>query len=1022
MPHATPVVAPVHTLVRGRTRFRVGGLYRAPTLKGYLEATLIGQPGITAVEANTLTGHLLVRYDAGQTCAEITFLVRKMVEGFPEVLPAGAPEEESPPPVPVPAPARRNGTKQKRNGSRRELPRPGLRQLLGGAAAQAAHPWHQLKRSESLARLAASAEGLSGEEARTRLQHYGPNRLPEAEPRSAWSILREQIATVPVGLLTAAAGISVVTGGLADAVAIMAVVGINAVIGYATESQSEKTIHSLKTLVSPRALVRRDGQVLDVESRELVPGDLLLLRPGSSVAADARLLSAHQLSIEESALTGESLPRAKTAKVLAGADLQVGDRANMCYMGTLVTGGQGTAVVVATGRFTEMGRIQLLVGETAAPETPMARELDRVGTQLVIVSGALCGAVFFLGVLRGYGLTAMLKIAISLAVAAVPEGLPTVATTTLALGIRKMRGHGVLIRHLSAVETLGAAQVICLDKTGTITYNRMTVTTLRTSSRTLAADEVRGLLAAGPRRPDFDAELPALLLVGALSTESTVTRTRNGYTVHGSPTENALVHLAIEAGLDVARLKKELPLRRVVHRSAGRNYMITVHRQENGRLLAAVKGSPSEVMALCGSLLVEGENRPFGEEEKQAASMENERLASRGLRMLGIACAWLGGEEEPPAEALPALDWTWLGLVGMTDPIRPGVKELIGRFHQAGIKTVMITGDQSPTAYAVGKELELDGNGGLQILDSYGIGELDPEALAALCARTDVFARVSPAHKLRIVQALQRSGRVVAMTGDGVNDSPALKAADIGLAMGHAGTDVAREVADVVLENDELETMIIAVRHGRATYVNVRKALRFLLSTNLSEIMVTFVANAAGLGQPLTQMQLLWINLVSDIFPGLALSLEEPEQEIMMQPPRDPAEPIIRRSDFRKVTREAAVISTAALGCYGYGLTRYGVGARASSLAFQSLTGGQLLHALSCRSERHTIFERGALPPNRYLTMALGGSFALQAVASVMPGLRSLLGLGPMGLIDLAVIGATAVMPLVVNETLKGRS
>ncbi|MCS6926753.1 MAG: HAD-IC family P-type ATPase, partial [Candidatus Binatia bacterium] len=394
---------------------------------------------------------------------------------------------------------------------------------------------------------------------------------------------------------------------------------------------------------------------------------------------------------------------------------------------------------------------------------------------------------------------------------------------------------------------------------------------------------------------------------------------------------------------------------------------------------------------------------------------ENERMAGEALRVLGVAYAERdSAEDQSDGDAL-----TWLGLIGMVDPIRTGVQETIRAFHQAGITTVMITGDQSPTAYAIGKELNLSNDGQLEILDSTHLVQLDPAVLTALAQKVHVFARVSPAHKLQIVQALQRAGKVVAMTGDGINDGPALKAADIGIAMGHTGTDVAREVADVVLEDDDLETMIVAIRQGRTIYHNLRKSLRFLLATNLSELIVTCTALAAGLGQPLNPMQLLWINLISDVAPGLALALEPPEPEVMQQPPRDPSQALIQPEDVRRIAFESAMLSAGALGAYGYGLLQGGPGPRASSLAFLSLTTGQLLHAVTARSETHSVFSPDPLPANPYLTLALGGSFALQLLTLLLPGLRTLLGITPISVADAVVVAGSVLIPFTVNELTK---
>jgi Ca2+-transporting ATPase len=731
------------------------------------------------------------------------------------------------------------------------------------------------------------------------------------------------------------------------------------------------------------------------------------------------------LHVDESALTGESVPALKTATALAaGVDYPLADRLNMVYMGTLVTGGSGFAMVVATGRFTEIGRIQTLVGEAERPETPMEKQLDRMGTQLVLISGAVCGIVFVIGLLRGYGFLQMLKISISLAVAAVPEGLPTVATTTLALGIRNMRRRHVMIRRLEAVETLGSVQTICFDKTGTITLNRMTAVSVYAGHRRFRVSDGKFIAGEEPVNPYTCDELLRLLHVAALCSETEISVQEGEYILRGSPTENALIQMAISAGVDLVRLRKRHPILRMNHRSENRNFMSTLHVEQDSAgpsLLFAVKGSPTEVLAMCRWRVLDGNVVPLSEEDRLSLQIENEQMSGRALRVLATAYTRVAPEEA----AVDLQDGLiWLGLIGMADPIRQGVKELIGDFHRAGIRTVMITGDQSPTAYAIGKELGLSGDEPLEILDSTHLTKIDPEVMTALSERVHIFARVSPAHKLQIVQAFQRGGKVVAMTGDGINDGPALKAADIGVAMGHAGTDVAREVADLILENDGLDTMIVAVSHGRTIYNNIRKSVHFLLATNLSEIMVMFVAIAGGLGQPLNSMQLLWINLVSDIFPGLALALEPPEPDVLSRPPRDPEEPIIKRSDFKRIGFEAAMLSAGSLAAYGYGIVRYGAGPRAGTLAFMSLTCGQLLHAVSCRSERHSLFDTvadrdRALPPNRPLQAALGGSFALQALALTVPGLRSLLGIAPIGLLDGVVIGSTALLPLAVNEATK---
>lgn len=997
------VVQAIHSAVQGRARYKVNGLHDSESLCTYLEFRLLNSKGIRKVSASPVTGNILVVFTPSHSYGDIAALIEKIVFQYSKKRRRDHVRENSA--------INPNQEQSKKSTISTEK----LQKLMTSAQEQRVKPWHLLEVDSVISEFKTSnTSGLSKKSAEDNLKKYGPNILPEAVPRSGWSIFIDQFKSPPVAMLAVAAACSIATAGVADAAVIMGVVVINALIGYATESQSEKIIHSLKSLVRPSALVLREGNVKEISAQEIVLGDVLVLKPGSYVAADARLISAKRLNIDESALTGESLPIVKTTEPLTQENVPLGDRINMVYMGTLVTGGQGLGVVVATGKYTEMGKIQALVGEAEIPETPMQKQLDQAGSQLVIISGVVCAGVFGIGLLRGYGLIEMLKTSISLAVAAVPEGLPTVATTTLALGIAQMREHHVLIRRLDAVETLGSVQTICMDKTGTITANKMSVVQLYADTTRLKVAD--GKLMAGKEavNPYTHDELLKLIHVLVLCNESEVNGKEGEYTVSGSSTENALIDLALSAGVDVKAVRERHPVLKIEHRSEARNYMTTLHATPDRQKLIAVKGNPSEVLALCGAYIKDGKIQPLTDEDRQAIEIENDRMAGNGLRVLGAAYL-----VDHPDDIHDREDLIWLGLVGMADPIRPKVKELMGQFHQAGINTVMITGDQSPTAYAIGKELNLSQGESLEILDSTRLSNLDPEVVKTLCDRVHVFARISPAHKLQIVQSLQSTGKVVAMTGDGINDAPALKAADVGVAMGHTGTDVAREVGDVILENDNLETMIIAVSQGRTIYNNIRKSVRFLLSTNMSEIIVMLVATAGGLGQPLNAMQLLWLNLVTDIFPGLALALEPPEPDVLTTPPRNPDEPIIKTSDFQRIFFESSTISASALGAYGYAITQYGIGPQASTIGFMSLTMAQLLHGYSCRSQTHSIFSSEKLPPNQYLNIAIGGSFALQLVAAAIPGLRGLLQLAPINMVDSAVIGASALLPFLVNEATK---
>jgi Ca2+-transporting ATPase len=903
--------------------------------------------------------------------------------------------------------------------SRKKLPQQtgNLKKVTDKIENQKIEDWHTIEADSIIESLNSSKTlGLSSESALEKLLRYGQNLLPESASRSELSIFIEQFKSPPVALLTAAAVVSTAMGGWVDALVIMGVVGINAVIGYFTESQSEKIIHSLKKGDRPSTLVLRNGSITQVNTENIVPGDILVLKPGSYIAADARLIETENLSVDESALTGESIPVTKATQSLCGEDIPLADRINMVYKGTLVTGGQGIAVVTATGKFTELGQIQQLVEEASATDTPLAKQLDKVGSQLVFLSSGICVVVFLIGLLRGYPWLTMLTTSISLAVAAVPEGLPAVATTTLALGILDMRRHNVLIRSLNAVEALGSVQKICLDKTGTITENSMSVVEIHTDSRVIQVNN--GKFVNGEKTINLSNcdEFLQLIQVSVLCNESNVVQSDGEYIVNGSATENALIYMAIDAGIDVIRLREDYPLIEINQRSENRNIMSTLHGTCDDRILIAVKGTPTEILHLCNRQMKAGQVIPLTGDDKLAIEVENKRMADKALRVLAAAYTYI---DDSKNSEYTEQNLIWLGLIAMKDPIRKGVKDLVDQFHQAGIDTVMITGDQTATAFAIAKELELANHNQLQILDSTDIKNIESEEKTALFDKVNVFARISPANKLQIVQALQSAGQIVSMTGDGINDAPALKAADIGVAMGNSGTDAAREVADIIIADDNLETMIIAVSRGRTIYNNIRKSLHFLLSTNLSEIMVMLAATTFALGQPLNAIQLLWLNLVTDIFPGLALALEPSEPDVLSKPPRNPEEPIIKTSDFSNFMFESGSITLSSLAAYGYGISKYGISLQASTIAFMSLTLGQLLHALSCRSDKYTIFDIGKLPQNQYLNIALIGSIGLQLLSLGVPQLRTLLSLTTITIADSILIGSSAILPLIFNETRK---
>jgi Ca2+-transporting ATPase len=1009
------LIEALHTSVKGRARFRVAGLKNTPALKRILEFYLPQDTDLIRVKASITTGNLLVHYSVtlstSRVMERIVQAIGRRAVDLDMLGQAG--EEESADLERLPSLPETNIT-----GPLRHNLKTAFERLVDQGEKSARRAWHILK-LKTLPQVLQTdpTRGLSELEARQRLEEGGANRLPEAQARTDWDIIFDQVNSLPVYLLAAAAFVSVLTGGVIDAVVVMGVVAANAAIGYVTETRAEKTISSLRRFVDPVAVVIRGGESLQIPAHEVVIGDLVVLKPGMYVPADCRLLKASHLSVDESMLTGESMPVFKSTRTLRIRNTPLADRLNMVYMGTLITGGQATALAVATGGSSEIGRLQLLLEQTESPETPIERQLRVMGDQLVILCGVVCGFVFLIGALRGYGFMQMLRTAISLAASAVPEGLPAAATINFALGIRRMQADHVLIRRLQAVETLGSVETICLDKTGTITRNRMTLTRIVTADREILVERSRFLNDHQPIDPLSVAELQKLLICGSLCSETKINATTEPAKVelHGSSTENALVHAAIAAGLDIRECRRKNPLVSIQHRSEEQPYMMSCHRGPEDRRVYYVKGSPPEVLAMCRWRMRAGKLQALDTVQRAEIERLNDAMSGNALRVLGLAYAEIEGERAADLDGR----FVWLGLAGMTDPIRQGVKPLIKVLHRAGIDTVMITGDQSTTAFAIADQLNIPGEDRLEILDSSELTSVDPELLAAIAKRVHVYSRVSPAHKLRIVQAIQAAGKTVAMTGDGINDGPALKASDLGIAMGQTGTDIAREVADVVLEKDNLETLVLAVKDGRATYENIRKSVQFFLGTNLSEILIMAAAMTLGIGFPLNVMQLLWINIISDIFPGLALSLEEPEPDILDRPPRDSQAPLFSKEDFKRMLWDASIITGSSLGAYGFGLARYGTGPRAASLAFQSLTIGQLLNAYSCRSLDHSIFEGPALPSNPYLNMAIAGSLGLQALTIWFPPVRRLLGVAPLSLVDVGVIGASSLLSLSAIETSK---
>lgn len=1000
----------IRSAVPGRFRLWVPGLYQNDELKRALETAFERSGSRRSAHVNVVSGTMLVRAPVDVAAEALVGELEAIVDEFASAHALSMIELE-----------------------RRSRVRPlhlALRSLLRAkrppepppGEEQAVHAWHALDGGRVADLLSVPASlGLSRDEAEARLVRYRSNTLPEVKKRSELAMFLDQFKELPVLLLAGSTVLSMLTGGVADGVVILGVILINGVIGYVTEATAERNIAQLTRGEAPEAELLRGGRIERVPIEQIVPGDVIVLRPGARVPADARVLEAQELSIDESALTGESMPVQKRVGAIVDPAVPLADRHNMVYRGTLVTGGCGSAVVIATGRHTQVGQLQAMVGEVGQPDTPMQKQLRELGERTVVIAGAVCGGVFAIGLLRGQALGGMLRTAVSLAVAAVPEGLPTVAITTLAIGIRKMKEQHVLVRRLDAIETLGAVQVLCFDKTGTITHNRMRVVQAAAGETSLVLEHGQLRLRDGEAGRADVPGLEGLLCVGALCSEATVETGADGRLgdgrpgVSGSPTESALVEAALDAGIDVVELRRQHPITKVLYRNDERKWMATWHARPGGGQLVAVKGAPLEVLELCQHWVDDGQIVPLTDEARRNIRRQNERMAGDALRVLGAAQAEFEADEPAPCEG--AL--IWVGLLGLADPPRAGLPELIAKFRGAGVRSVMITGDQSATAYAIAKQIGLDEGGELQTLDSVELDRMDPDLLAELAPRIQVFSRVSPRHKLRIVQALQKAGLVVAMTGDGINDCPALKAADIGVAMGGDGGAVARDVADMILERDDLGAMLLAIEHGRVIHADIKKAVRFILSTNLSEIMLTLLSVAAGFGEGMSPMQLLWINLVSDIFPELALALQPGESDVLLRPPRDPAAKMFSKDELSHVAIEGSLLTLGALGVYTYGIQRYGLSTRARSVSFVALSAAQLLHAFSTRSEKNHIFAAQPAAPNPYLPASVIGGITLTILMQMVPATRRWLGSGAMPAIDWAVATAGAIGPLLANEMVK---
>jgi len=858
--------------------------------------------------------------------------------------------------------------------------------------------------------------GLDTEEANARLRSYGPNKLTRRQTKSLLTILVHQFKSVIVWLLTAAAAMSLVLGDIAEGLAIIVVLFINGAIGFFTELRAARSMEALMRIAQVRTRIRRDGRAIVIEAHELVPGDMVILEAGDVVPADIRVSKASNLEADESVLTGESVPVAKQIGPVDGK-AQIGDRASLAYKGTAITKGTGEGIVIATAMSTEIGRISDLAQGAESEVAPLERRLDRLGHKLVWLTLALAALTIGTGILRGHDVVAMIQTGVALAVAAVPEGLPVVATLSLARGMWRMSERNALITRLSSVETLGATTIILTDKTGTLTENRMTVVRYLLEDADVSVDadaqERAFRIDDAGVDPQADERLAWSLRIGALCNTAELGDGPKGSRA-GDPMEVALLSVARSAGLSRGVLRSGHPEIRKSAFDPDLKMMATVHEDGDGHLFA-VKGAAESVLG-ASTRVLSGDGIPKGMDDASRRRWQDriDATAGDGLRVLALAM-----KRAPDADADPYRDLTLVGLVCFLDPIRDGVTEAIAASRAAGVRVIMLTGDHAETARTIAHEAGL-GDRELKVIAGNELVGIDVEALGEderqRILGADVFARVAPETKLTLVSIFQKAGHVVAMTGDGVNDAPALKKADIGIAMGQRGTEVAKEAAHMILRDDAFATIIVAMRQGRIIFDNIRKFVVYLMSCNVSEVLVVGIAVGSGLPMPLLPLQILFLNLVTDVFPAFALGFGPGDERIMARPPRDPVEPIVDRPRWILVGVLGGSITIATLGAFGLALYWLALPAEQSvTVAFLTLALAQIWNVFNVRDPASGLL-RNDVSRNPFVWGAIGLCLGLIGLALWLPPLASVLGLVGPGQAGLALAAAASFVPLLLGQ------
>ncbi len=869
------------------------------------------------------------------------------------------------------------------------------------------------KENEVLAELSVDKEkGLSDTEVKTRLEKYGENRLEEKEGKTVWQILLEQFKDVMIIILMIAAVLSAALGEWLEGVIIMTIVILNAALGTYQENKAGKALAALKQMSSPRAKAIRNGHSTEVASTELVPGDIVILETGDYVPADVYLLESVNLKIDEAALTGESVPVEKEVRVEIEEGVPLGDRFNMAYMSTIVTYGRGKAVVVGTGMQTEIGHIANLLNQATEEKTPLQKNLESFGKILGMICLAVAAVIFVLGLIQKMPPLEIFMTAVALAVAAIPEGLPAVVTVVLAMGMTRMVKRNAIMKQLSAAETLGSTSVICSDKTGTLTQNKMTVVSLFDGKSIF---EVTGtgyhpqgeILTSAGEKADIqsNSSLKWISRIAGLCNDAKV---EDGGVI-GDPTEGALITLANKAGFRVDELNKKYIRIREFPFDSDRKLMSTMH-EIDGKMYLLTKGAPDQLIARSEQIEVDGEVKPFTAELKEKVLAQNTSYAKQALRVLGY------GYREVDKDAVPEENENnliFVGLSGMIDPPREEAKAAVAVAKEAGIKAVMITGDHLITATAIGKELGIIERED-QAMEGIKINDLTDEELKTKVMQTNVFARVSPEHKVRIVEAIQANGLVTAMTGDGVNDAPALKKADIGIAMGITGTDVSKEAANMILTDDNFASIVAAVEEGRIIYSNIRKLVNFLLSCNIGEILIIFVSMLLNWGTPLAATQILWINLLTDSFPAFSLGLEKGEKSIMKEKPRAKDAALLDKRMTRALLIQSIGLAGATLLSYrlGVGLGGHELG---TTFCFTTLIIAEMLRAYSARSETDNIWNMNPFS-NRYLNLSVLLGIGLLLLVLYIPALNQIFKCVPLSATHFLYAAGLAVVPMIVAE------